>query len=50
MGCNCGQAKRGASSRDATPPQNPRREGGPGEPGYYWTGPKRPPQPPQQKA
>lgn len=45
MGCNCGGSTRRSvqpADRDgAKPPQRERRKGGPGEPGYYWTGPKR---------
>lgn len=48
MGCNCGGAKRAAAtertSREAKQTeQRPKPTGGPGEPGYYWVGPQRPP-------
>lgn len=50
MGCNCaGSAPR--SQREAPKAQQqqaavaPKRAGGPGEPGYAWNGPPRPPKP-----
>lgn len=48
MGCNCGGAKREAAreartAKEAEKAARPRRTGGPGDPGYYWTGPQRPP-------
>ena len=44
MGCGCGGSTRREvqpAERDGVTPPSPRRVGGPGEAGYYWTGPKR---------
>lgn len=44
MACGCKGSTKGASSRQReakTVEARVPREGGPGEPGYYWTGPKR---------
>lgn len=46
MGCNCaGSTPRNTAKATPAPPArepNPRRVGGPGEPGYAWNGPPRP--------
>lgn len=51
MGCNCGGSTRRhvqPAERDSVKPKpqtRERRKGGPGQEGYYWTGPKRTPKP-----
>jgi hypothetical protein len=50
MGCNCGGSTRKIAQpaeRDWATKQPPRerRQGGPGQPGYVWSGPKRDPKP-----
>lgn len=51
MGCNCGGSGRGVpmprltkeqnQPRPSTAPPRKPRVGGPGQPGYYYTGPRR---------